>query len=372
MFLHNFKYSLKILFQNKALIFWTILFPLILATCFKMAFSDIEKKETFSSIDIAIVNNSEFKNNTFYKEAFKKLSYGKSKIFNIKYVNLKKCKELLKDSKIKGYLIFSQDKVNIVVKKSGVDETIIRVITDSIISQNFVYKNKVVTDNLYNSIHSDINNQVQLHNITSNNISYTVIEYYTLIAMTILYGSLISMFIINKRLANMTAVGKRISISSNNKTILGSLSASYVVILLEVMVLFIYTRFVLNVVYINPLLTILLALVGSLAGLSLGVAIDTLLKTNDNTKTVILISIIMCCCFLSGMMGVHMKYIIDKNIPIINIINPVNMITDGLYSLYYYNTLNRYLFNVVSLLIFSLVMIIISLKGLKRQKYDSI
>ena len=67
-----------------------------------------------------------------------------------------------------------------------------------------------------------------------------------------------------------------------------------------------------------------------------------------------------------------MKYIIDKNIPIINMINPVNMITDGLYSLYYYNTLNRYLFNVVSLLIFSLVMIIISLKGLKRQKYDSI
>ena len=42
-----------------------------------------------------------------------------------------------------------------------------------------------------------------------------------------------------------------------------------------------------------------------------------------------------------------MKYIIDKNIPIINKLNPANMITDGLYSLYYYETLDRYIFNVM-------------------------
>ena len=30
-----------------------------------------------------------------------------------------------------------------------------------------------------------------------------------------------------------------------------------------------------------------------------------------------------------------MKYIVDKNIPILNKVNPVNMITDAMYSLYY-------------------------------------
>ena len=80
----------------------------------------------------------------------------------------------------------------------------------------------------------------------------------------------------------------------------------------------------------------------------------------------------MACSFFAGMMGITMKYIIDKNIPIINKINPVSMITDGLYSLYYYDTLDRYLFNIISLLIFSFVLIFISFIFLRRQKYDSI
>ena len=80
----------------------------------------------------------------------------------------------------------------------------------------------------------------------------------------------------------------------------------------------------------------------------------------------------MIMCFLSGMMGITMKYIIDKNAKILNIINPANMITDGFYSLYYYETLNRFWFNIASLLIYSLILILISYKTLRRQKHDSI
>ena len=72
------------------------------------------------------------------------------------------------------------------------------------------------------------------------------------------------------------------------------------------------------------------------------------------------------------MMGITMKYIIDKNVPIVNKLNPASMITDGFYSLYYYDTQNRYWFDIISLLIFSAVMIFLSLISLRRQKYDSI
>ena len=71
-------------------------------------------------------------------------------------------------------------------------------------------------------------------------------------------------------------------------------------------------------------------------------------------------------------MGITLKYVIDTNIQILNIINPANMITDGFYSLYYYETLNRFWFNIASLLIYSLILILISYKKLRRQKYDSI
>ena len=80
----------------------------------------------------------------------------------------------------------------------------------------------------------------------------------------------------------------------------------------------------------------------------------------------------MLASFLSGMMGITMKYIIDTNIPILNKINPAAMITDGLYSLYYYRTLDRFYFNIISLIIFSIIMLVISYQGLRREKYDSI
>ena len=216
---------------------------------------------------------------------------------------------------------------------------------------------------------------VRLNNVSNSNLGYTMIEFYTLIAMACLYGGILGSVAINQNLANMTNQGKRVSVSptSKGKIILSSVLASYITQLVGVALLFLYTIFVLKVDYGNKLgLDIALAMAGSLAGLSLGVAVSTTIKSNDNVKTGIIIAITMLGCFLSGMMGITMKYIIDKNIPIINKLNPASMITDGFYSLYYYDTLDRYIFDIGSLLIFAFVLIAISYISLRRQKYDSI
>ena len=183
------------------------------------------------------------------------------------------------------------------------------------------------------------------------------------------------MVAINQTLANMSNKGKRIAVSPTKKwtIILSSLLSSYIAQLIGLTILFVYTILVLKVDYgENTSLIILLALVGSFAGLTLGTFIGTIFKMNENTKTGILIAITMFWCYLSGMMGITMKYIVDKNAPIINKINPASMITDGFYSLYYYDTLNRYWTNIVSLIIFAFILIAISFFSLRRQKYDSI
>ena len=193
--------------------------------------------------------------------------------------------------------------------------------------------------------------------------------------MTCLYGGILAMVAINQNLPNMSHNGKRVSIAPTpkGKVILSSVLAGYVAQLIGLALLFVYTIVVLKVDYgTNMPLIVLLAMVGSLAGLSMGIAIATLFKTNENVKTGIMISVTMLGCFLSGMMGVTMKYMIDKNIPILNQLNPANMITDGFYALYYYDTFHRYYFNVVSLLVFAFIMIAISYFSLRRQKYDSI
>lgn len=219
------------------------------------------------------------------------------------------------------------------------------------------------------------NQEAKLKNISNSNLSYTMIEFYTLIAMACLYGGILAMASINQNLANMSSKGKRVAISpvSKLKVILSSVLASYVTALIGLAILFVYTIFILKVNYGDNLtFIILLGVIGSLAGISMGLTIGTCLRANENTKTGILIAITMLGCFLSGMMGITMKYVVDKNVPIINKLNPASMITDGFYSLYYYNTLDRYWFNIVSLFIFSGIMILISYISLRRQKYDSI
>ena len=393
MFVHNFKYSIKTLFRNKALIFWTFAFPIILGTFFNMAFSNIEKSEKLDIINIAIVNNDEFNNNEVFKTAFKSLSdkNNHDRLFKTKYTDEIDAKKLLQDGKIVSYLKLVNDEPKLTFVTSGINETIFKFVTEEITETSNMIKNlseeeikkAMITGNYnidYESIYNKVmklikEDNIQLNNISNSNLSFTMIEFYTLIAMVCLYGGMLGVVSINQNLANMSNQGKRISVSSisKGKLILSSVCASYITELVGVALLFIYTIFVLKVDYGNKLgLDILLAIIGSLAGLSLGVAVASVFKSNENTKTGIVIAITMLGCFLSGMMGITMKYVIDKNIPIINKINPASMITDGFYSLYYYDTLNRFIFDIGSLVIFASLMIIISYISLRRQKYDSI
>lgn len=389
MFAHNFKYSLKVLFRNKPLIFWTYIFPLILALLFNLAFKDIESNEMLKTIDIAVVNSESFENDTITKNILKELSNEENKIFNIEYTDLEKSKELLENKEISGYIIYDND-IKIVINNNGINETILKYTLDEIQNtKNMV--NIMLTSSItkeinngnininYNEIYNNImnkisNTNIKLNDISNKNLSYTMIEYYTLIAMAALYGSMLSMYITNYNDARMCAVGKRKNVSPTNKMtlIVSGLLSSYIVQLIGMFILFMFMIFVLKIEFIKLGKVIFLSLLSSLAGLSLGVFVSSIFKAKENTKTGIIITITMICCYLSGMMGITMKYIIDTNIPIINKINPANMITDALYSLYYYEDNIRYSFNIISLIIFSTIMILISYLKLRREKYDSI
>lgn len=397
MFFHNLKYTLITLFKNKMLIFWTFAFPIILGLFFNMAFSNIENSEKLSVFDIAIVETSKFKDNEYYQEAFKVLSdeLDTDRLFNTKYVDLHNAEELLKDKKITGYIVF-EDTPKIVVNSSGINETILKTVVDEILEQEVIINNLMsekitneinnnpellnnfesIKNKIYSEVLSLINeDNVNIKNVSRANLSYAMIEYYTLIAMTCLYGGILGMWAINRCLANMGSIGKRISATPTKKStiILSSALAGYIAQLLGLLILFLFTIFVIKVDYgDNLFLIILLALVGSFTGLSLGIMLASTLKSGEDLKLGLMISITMLGCFLSGMMGITMKYIVDTNIPILNKINPASLITDGFYSLYYYDTLNRFFINIVSLIIIAIILLAISIYSLRRTSYDHI
>lgn len=391
MFIHNLKYSLKILFRNKSLIFWSFIFPIILVTFFKIAFSNISEAQKLKPFNIAVVEDENFKNDIVLSKSIEKLSDLKNndRLFNTQYVDITKANDLLISKDIVGYLVYN-NKFEVVVNKNGINETIFKDSVEQILQDeevmNNIVKNNISNMNSYKNypidyelIYQNATNLIQnqkanIVDISNNNLDFIMIEYYTVIAMTCLYGSMTSLLIINYNLANMSNKGKRIFINptSKSKMIFSGLLASYIVQIIGLALLYLYTIFVLKIDYGNNLLlVILLSLIGSIAGLALGVFVGTIVKSDYSKKLGILIPLIIFGCFLSGMMGVSMKYIIDENLPILNKVNPANMITDAFYSLGC-NTLNRYWFNILSLLIFSFILISLSIIVLRRQRYDNI
>lgn len=393
MFWHNFKYSLNTLFKNKTLIFWTFAFPLILGTFFDMAFSDIAKNEKLEVFDIAVVEKDENEENKIYTTSIDELSIegDENQLFNTHYTSLEDAKNLLEKGEITGYVVLD-DTPKVVVKSSGIEETILKSVIEEIATSSetikiFIEENVKNADFPIRDYETFIEKLVEeakdllidtespIEDISRQNLDYTMIEFYTLIAMSCLYSGILALYSIDNVLANMSNKGKRVAVSPTRKGILvlSSTLASYVVQVIGLSLLFAYSIFILDVDFGNNLAgIILLSLVGSVAGLSIGLAVATVVKSNENMKTGIIISLTMLGCFLSGMMGISMKYIIDKNVPLINRINPANMITDGFYSLYYYDTPNRFYLNIFSLIAFSLVLIGASIFVLRRQKYDSI
>jgi ABC-2 type transport system permease protein len=386
MFFHEVKYMMKILFGNKSLIFWTFVFPIILGTFFNMAFSNITENEKLKPFSIAIVEGDSA-SLEIYKEAFKELSKGENKIFDIQYVSLEKADELLENEDIEGYLILNEEK-QICIKQNGINQTVFKEVVEEV-GQGISIVNTAIKSDIEKTGASNIDFQKVYQtaletysNATANikdtspmNTDYSLIEFYSLIAMTCLYGATLAMYAVNQNLPNMTEHGKRIAISpaSKIKLILASVLATFIVQIIGLAILFVYTIFVLKVDFGSRIdLTIMISFLGALAGLALGIFVASTLKCSTGSKDGIIISFTMLCSFFAGMMGISMKYIADKNMPLLNKVNPASMITDGLYSIYYYSGTSRFAFDCFSLQIFSVVLIIISIINLRRQKYDSI
>lgn len=375
MFIHIFINKLKTMLRNKPMIFWTFIFPIILGTFFNLAFSNIAESEKLNKIEIAVVeekknDNLELIINNLSKES----DY---QIFNTRYVDENEARELLKNNEISGYIKMSDD-VEVIVKENSLEQTVMKYVIDQYYQMSSVTKNSIAfnKDMLNNGIIKVFNeNKNYLVDTSNKNTDYTVNYFYTLIGMTCIFGGFFGMFTVNQTEANLSKKGARTAVAPVHKIkiLIAGLLASVLIQYTETLLLIAYLTLILGINFGTKILYILIiSFFGVLAGISIGILIAVATKLSETLKTVTLITYTITCSFLAGMMIVDMKYIIAKNAPLLAKINPVNMITDGFYSLYCYDTLNRFWSNVISLGIFTIVMMTISYIFVRRKKYDSI
>ncbi len=373
MFKHLFINRFKVILKNKELLFWTLIFPLALGTFFYMAFSRLDEDEKFNAFDIAIINNEEYNSSEL-----KKVIDNTDELFKVILVdNVNSANELLDEDKIVGYYYLNEE-IKVIVKNSSTNATIMKSFIDSynqtisVIGNIYEFDYTKVSDDLI----SKINSNYEYFKDTSNkNVDFTVLYFYTLIGMACLYGGMFGINAILDCEANLSKRGARFVVSPTNKfvSLLVNLLVSFIIQYIEILILLAFLIFVLGINFGNQVpYLLILSLLGSLAGLSLGMFVGVSNKKSYDTKIAILNAVSLSCSFLAGMMIGDLKYVIEKNLPILNRINPVALITDGLYSLYYYNDLTLYTRSMICLFIFSVVLILAAFVFLRRKKYDSI
>ena len=374
MFKHIFITRFKCLLRDKRLIFWTLMFPIVLATLFKVAFANLSSAEVFKTIDIAVVLNEDYSTNQGFKGAIEQVSKERpNKLFNVTATSEKNAEELLKNGKISGY-IYLNPEVNLVVKSSGLNQTIIKTFLDNYKENaiNIAAIMKVNPKAITTYLKKDYTKEISLYKGQPDT---TLNYFYALIAMACLYGSFLGLKEITDIQGDLSKRAARINMAPirKMKMFIYSLSAALLIDFTEILILLGYLSFGLKIDFGNQLFFIvLLCLIGCITGISFGAMISAIIKKNEGLKSSILIAVTMLESFLAGMMYVNMKYIVEKNMPLLAYINPAALITDGFYSLYYYNSHQRFFINIFILSALSLLFCLITYIFIRRPQYASL
>lgn len=370
------QYRLRCMMRNKTLLFWTFLFPIALITMFGLVLKDSFVYEKVESIPIAIVDNAAYREDLTFQSTIKNVKQEGKKLFALTLINEAKQKDFLKNEDHVA-IISLDDGIQVEMSENGISQSIVKMFCDEYLQQKHM-----ITTLLQSGVDPSILMQSMPETKTyvekqqEKNSDPTNIYFYTALAMSALFGGYWAIHAIGDIQANQSAKGARIAMAPTNKMLhLGSsLILSFVVQFVFLMVQLVYMNLVFQVALDEMLWYVILLLsIASIAGSGLGSLIGVVfVKIPKDGKDGILSAITMFCSFLSGMMMITIKNIIHTYMPILAYINPCTMISDALYSLYYYGVNQRYFSNIILLIVFSVVCYVFAYFFLNRKSYDSL
>ena len=382
MFRHIFSYNLKTLLRTKEVIFWTLLYPIALATFFFLAFGNLGNAERFETIDVALVKDAHFESGTPFYTALSFISdlggeASDDDVFHVALTDEKTADRMLDEGEVSGVITYDGAPA-LTVGESGFDQTIIKGFLDSYRQTESTVTQiiKQDPDALRKGLIADIADRTEyVREDAGNNPDTTVIYFYTLLAMTCLFAGTVGIQETIKIQADLSPLAARRNVAPVQKfrLFLSSVSAA---ILLQFVIILLVLAFVVFVLSIDfgpkTGLVLLTCAVGCVTGMFFGTFVSAAVKRGEGIKYAVVISVTMVCSFLAGMMGADMKYVVQQNVPALGYINPVNLITDAFYSLYYYDGLSRYALNIALLGCMAAVFATLTCLILRRQKYASI
>ena len=337
------------MFRDLSFTFWGLLYPIILATFFYIAFSGITNAE-LETINIGIEKGNPVA--SILEEI---------DVVNVVILEERLAESSLESESIDGYI---KEDLNIIVNKSGLNQTVIKGISDQIVQ----------TMSLGESA-KDIDFGVDYLTSKTQQANGLLVIFFSLIAMVSTYGVFPGIEAVVLSQANLSTIGARINITPLKKSTL-LISGMIVGLLINIssnILLLLFLQYVLKIdLFTNLAYSSTFIILGNLFGISLGLFIGSSNKKSPGTKVMISIAFTMFLSFLSGLMSPDMKVLIEKNVPILSKLNPIAIITNSLYRINLLDNTNNLIQGAVLLVAYSLILLGISYLFLRRSQYDSI
>ncbi len=376
MFLRIYGYGLKQCVREKYLIFWSVLFPIILGTLFKVSFGDMNEREfMFSQIPVAYVEEEGA------QEAFRTVLTEleeENELIKVQEVSGEEAKALLQEKEVKG-IFWNGESITLTVTDEGTDTSILKSIQEQYektvsgfteIAAEHPEALQAAADGIGKKW-----NYVKENSVTHRDMDMMMDYFYALIAMNCLYGCFAGLSCATAFKANLSALGARRNAASTNRFVIlladicAKITAQFCCTVFGTM----YLKYALKVKLGDETARILLMiLVGSAIGVMTGVFIGSIGKIKRSVRDGFCIGVTMVECFLAGLMTSGMYQLIEKYAPVINRVNPAALIVKAMYSLNIYETYTRYHQCMMGLLVITAVLCVGSYLMVRRERYASI
>ena len=381
MFWNIFGFRMKSNVRDVGTLFWTLAFPLCLATFFGLVFPNITSSTvTFETVKIGVYENSDYAADPYLLESLKSAKQSENiDLFHVTiYDSIEDAEEALQNQEISGYAEVRDEPI-LHVPGSGFSQTIMKSFFDHYLQISSAIGN-VARDNpaALKEVSALFEKEIEYTTSTfagRDKPDTILIYFYSLIAMTCLYGAFQGQKEIMHIQANQSQLAARQNASPVPKLKLfgSSILSVTIVQYLSILILLAYLVFVLRINLGDRIGMILAAaFAGCCLGISFGALVGAVVKAGEGIKIAIIISVSMVMSLLSGMMQSSVKIAIERAVPAFKYALPGNLIANTFYAIYYFNNNGRFYFGMALMIGISIVFYAIVTLVLRRQKYASI
>lgn len=373
-------YGMKTMLRAKMLIFWSLAFPIILGFMFYLMFGNIIKDNgIFSEISVGITGKEA--DGDLFKELLSETETDEgAKMFKVtEYDDMESALDALKKDDIEG-IVALDDGFKLTVKKSGIGQSVIRTFIDQY-NQNTKLVETILKEHpekiweVVSLMNEGINVEIKDIPLKGSDKSPYTQYFYALISMLCLIGTMVGLSNIVNIQADLSPLAARRNIAptSKIKQVLCDFAGSYIIYCVLVVIVIFVCIFIYGQDFgDNVGLVLLGGFIGSFTGISIGSLIGVLVKGARRKKEAMCTVVFMGSSFLAGLQWGDITYILEKNCPIINRINPATLIVNAFKSLSVFGDYKGYATNMITLVLIGIFCATACILKMRRMKYGSI